>query len=241
MDVGESRFVEDAQHRLPADTVHRGQDNPQILRRGVDEADSLVDVGVEQILANRFPARFRARHVGDGFHRGDGCKDLGVERRHDLRPLSRPGDGAPTEIDLVAVIFRRVVRCRDHDRGVSVEHLESVGGHRCRPVVRHHRRATTGGHGDSRGVDSELLRPVASVVADDQVEIVADTLTQVGNQPGRSTDHHCAVHAVWTGTEATTQTRGTECQGGAETVGEFRSGVGVAGEVSVEECGDLLT
>ena len=71
-----------------------------------------------------------AGHVGDRADRGDPRGDLGVGRRHDL--------AAVAEVDLVAVVLRRVVAGGDHHAGDAAELADREGQQRRRQRPREH-------------------------------------------------------------------------------------------------------
>ena len=60
------------------------------------------------------------RDLGERADRPDRGLDLGVGRRHDLRAGARGATEAGAEVDLVAVVLRRVVAGRDHHAGGRV-------------------------------------------------------------------------------------------------------------------------
>ena len=102
-------------HDVAADPVHRGVDPVEAARaRRRDQRG-------DPARGRPRPARRRARAVARraGHRRSvvrdvlDPCGDLGVGRRHDL--------GAVAEVDLVAVVLRRVVRGRHHHAGHAAE------------------------------------------------------------------------------------------------------------------------
>ena len=78
--------------------------------------------------------------------------------RHDL--------AAVAEIDLVAVVLRRVVAGRHHDAGVAAEVADREGQHRRGQPVGEHDGAAAGGRHDGGGVAGEDVGVVPRVVPD---------------------------------------------------------------------------
>ena len=83
------------------------------------------------LLAERLPAVPRGER-GDGADGLDCGGDLGVGRRHDL--------GAVAEVDLVAVVLRRVVARGHHHARDAAEVADRVGEDRGRKRARQHVR-----------------------------------------------------------------------------------------------------
>ena len=84
-----------------------------------------IQIGGHQLLSEDCVG-LGARHVvqavlGDLL---DPCGDLHVGGRHDLRAVA--------EIDLVAVVLRRIVRCGDHDAGHTAQVADPECHHGCR-------------------------------------------------------------------------------------------------------------
>ena len=106
---------------VAADPVHRGVDDGEVARAVVGETGDGVEVAVDDRLVQH-RARAAARDVGDRAHGGDPGRDLAVGRRHDLAPVA--------QVDLVAVVLRRVVAGGDHDAGHRAELTDAVGEQR---------------------------------------------------------------------------------------------------------------
>ena len=124
------------------------------------------------------------RDAGDGGHRVDRGLDLLVRRREQLRAVA--------QIDLVAVVLRRVVARRHHDAGVGAHVADRECEHRRRQRTGEDERvqARTGQHaGDVVG---EASAPVARVVADGD----RAPLAQVRGKARGSPSHDRDVHAV---------------------------------------------
>ena len=148
-----------------------------------------------------------------GADRGDPGGDLGVGRRHDL--------AAVAEVDLVAVVLRRVVARRHHHTGHAAElaDRERQQGSGQRP--RHHQRAQPGAGHHLGGVAGEDVGVVAGVVPDDdggagRGAVVLEVRRQAGGRPGDDD----AVHPVGAGAERAPQARRPELQRAVEAVGE---------------------
>ena len=97
-------------------------------------------------------------HVGQGPDRLDAGRDLGVGRRHDL--------AAVAEVDLVAVVARRVVAGGHHHAGDAAELADREREQRGRQRAREHERAQAGPGHHLGGVAREHVGVVAGVVPD---------------------------------------------------------------------------
>src|SRR5215204_2923748 len=135
----------------------------------------------------------------DSFDRG---RDLGVSRWDDL--------GAVAEVDLVAVVLRRVVRRRHHHAGVDAEvpDREREHGGRQRPREQEGTQSRSDHHGT--GVQGELVGPVSGVVAHDHAR-PAVRLDVRGQARGRP-DHDNTVHPVRAGAQRPPQTGRAELE-----------------------------
>ena len=139
--------------------------------------------------------------------------DLGVGRRHDL--------GAVAQVDLVAVVLRRVVRGGDHHAGDAAEVPDAEGDHRSRQRPRRDQGLEAGAGHDLGGVAGEDVGVVPGVEADDHPAAGQPVVQQVGRQPGRGLADDDPVHPVGPGTERTAQPGGAELQRPGEGVGEL--------------------
>ena len=148
-----------------------------------------------------------SRDVGQRADGVDVPRDIGVCGRHDL--------AAVAEVDLVAVVLRRVVRRGHHDAGRGAEVADRERQHRRRQRPRQHRRRQTDAGHDGRGVPCEHVGLVPRVVADD--DRGAAGLEQVRREPGSGADDDHAVHPVRPGTECAAQPGGAELQTGSRT------------------------
>ena len=150
--------------------MHRRVDDPQVTRavRRHDGGRG-VEVRVERLVTDRCdprrsPASYGIAAAGPAV--GDRGRDLGVDRRDDLRT------GAV--VDLVAVVGGRVVARGHHHAGGGAEVAHRVRGHRCRP------RRDREPHRDARG--GEHARRVAR--------------EHVGEMAVVEADHHAALGPV---------------------------------------------
>ena len=100
-----------------------------------------------------------ARYVGDRAHGGDLRGDPAVGRRHDL--------AAVAEVDLVAVVLRRVVAGGHHHAGDAAELADRERQHGRRQRPREQQRREPGAAHHLGGVAGEDVGVVAGVVADD--------------------------------------------------------------------------
>ena len=205
-------------HRQPvADAVHRGVGEAQrglvaAVQRGAREP---VEVRLLDSRVARVHERAQARRGRVG---GGGPCDLVRARR--LGDL--PGDGfvhrrddlaARREVDLVAVVPRRVVAGRHHHapRGAELRHREGEHrrGHRVGEEA--HRDAEAGEHG--RGVLGEAAARVASVESDDDAPRARAGrvgLEELRAEAPAGLDHHEPVHPREPRLDAPAQPRGSE-------------------------------
>ena len=213
---GEPARLEDGLSHVPPDAVHRRVDDAQVaLHRRVDEAGDAVHVPGQDVVAEHAPALA----PGDGGQPPDGVDvrgDLGVRGRHDLR--------ADPEVDLVAVVLRRVVRGGHHDPAGAAQGADRVREHggRQRPGEDDRAEPRPGQH--LRGVPREHVGLVPGVVADD--DGAAAALPEVGSEPRRRTDHDGPVHPVGAGAELAAQAGGAELQPPVEPVRQLLDVVG---------------
>ena len=206
---------------VPPDAMHRGVNNLRLWpNRGcANQIRGRIDVFVQCVLTrtieigrlrNRIES-MRCRNLRD--LRGD----VFVARRNDLRTT-----GCPTEVHLVSVVARRVVRCRHHDARRSLPVLGSEGQHRCRNLT-NQPRIDARTREDLRAVFGKNIAVNATIETDDDPEtaILVEQFLAVfeqvcGNTRG-SLRHQNAVHAVWSGPEFAAQPSGAEANAGAKT------------------------
>ena len=157
--------------------------------------------------------RPRAVEVADGADGGDARGDLRVGGRHDL--------AAVAEVDLVAVVLRRVVARGHHHAGDAAELADRVGqqGRGQRPGKQQRPEPGAGHH--LGGVGGEDVGVVAGVVADDDGAAGGGAgVAEVRRQAGRRAEHHDAVHPVGAGAEGAAESGGAELQRAGEAVGQ---------------------
>ena len=142
--------------------------------------------------------------------------DLGVGRRHDLGPVA--------EVDLVAVVLRRVVRRRHHDTGHAAEVPDAERDHRRGGRHRHQQGPEAGAREDLGGVAGEHVGLVPGVVPDDHRATGQALVQQVRGQTGRGLTDDDPVHPVRAGPDRSAQPSGAELQAAAEGVGRARRG-----------------
>jgi hypothetical protein len=196
--------------RRTSDAVQRGVDDPQVAGAVLHQAGSRVEVVVEDPLADERAGAPRGR--SDGVPTAAiALGDLDVGRRHDL--------AAVAEVDLVAVVLRRVVAGGDHDAGDAAELADGVGEHRGGQRARQQGRRSRRRH-DLGGVAGELVGVVARVVADHHGATAVAGVLEVGREAGRRARDHDPVHPVGAGAERAAQARRAELEGAGETVGE---------------------
>ena len=145
---------------------------------------------------------------------GDPRGDLGVGRRHDL--------AAVAEVDLVAVVLRRVVARGHHHAGHAAELADREGQQRRRQRPRHHQRPEPGAGHHLGGVAGEDVGVVAGVVPDHDGRAGRGAVVlEVRRQAGGRAGHDDAVHPVGAGAERAAQAGGAELQRPGEPVGEL--------------------
>ncbi len=155
-EAGEAQRLE---HDVAAHAVHRRVGDPHLARgRRVHQRGDVGEVRRQHVVAERLPA-VAARHVAHRAHGVDRSADLGVGRRDDL--------GAVAEVDLVAVVLRRVVARGDHDAGGAAEVADRVREHRRRQRPRQDVGVDARALHDLGGVAGERVGLVAGVVPDD--------------------------------------------------------------------------
>jgi hypothetical protein len=153
----EARGLQHLQHRRAADAVQRGVDQAQVSRTVAREAGDRVEVPVDDVLVEDPPGA-SPRHVGERADRGDPGRDLHIGGGHDL--------AAVAEVDLVAVVLRRVVAGGDHHAGDAAQLADREGQQRRRQRPRHHQRAQPRARHHLGGVAREHLGVVSGVVPD---------------------------------------------------------------------------
>jgi hypothetical protein len=135
--VGEAGPVQRVHGRGAAHAVHRGERDAQGARRAARQPRHPFQIGVGHIGLGRRRGR---RDRDGGGRRRDGGFDLGVGWRSEL--------GAVGEVDLVAVVGRRVVRRRDlyACHGAQLTHREREHRRGQRAGQHPHREPGAGQH-----------------------------------------------------------------------------------------------
>ncbi len=235
-DVGETGRVQHRHGGLAAHAVHGGQDDLEVAGREVLRCGQGRDGGLVVGGDGRIQHGPALRGQGDAGQLADGVdlrRDQGIVRRHDLRAAAALLDGVAAQVDLVAVVLRRVVAGGDHHAAVALQRPHGVGEQRGGQRGRHQEGLDAGGGEDRRGFFREDVGVVAGVVADDGARPGAggglrDGVGQEGGEAGGGAAHHHAVHPVRAGAEGCPQAGGAELQGAAEAVGELLAGRGGA-------------
>ncbi len=201
--VAESEAVE---HRLDndaADAMDRGEDDLQPAARRLRDHGAVEDerfeaghVGVIGFLAENgdFPLLLRGhRFVDIAFHRVDLGDDPAGVRLDDL--------GSVAEVDLVAVIVRRIVARGDDDprAGIDQAHAEAELRRGARAGEDKHVHAIL--RRDARGQFGEILGKVPRVMGDGDARlagqvVLREPLLQVGHQPLRRPADVVEIHRV---------------------------------------------
>ena len=208
----------DLDENVASDAVHRRVHGDDVARTVVREVDDSLHVGLGHVGAADGVV-VAAGQLVDPADLVDERGDIGVGGRHDLAGVA--------EVDLVAVVLRRVVRRRHHDAGRAAEVQDRVGEHRRGQVLGQQVGAHARRLHDLGGVAGEHVGVVPRVVADDHGRLPVDLTAQVGGEPCGGLGDDDAVHPVRTAAEGAAQPGGAELQTGAEAVLERRGVVGV--------------
>ena len=246
---------------LGADAVHRGQHDLQLFHLAGQVGERLeagpqsvggiavgvLDLGAQHLdLADRLVggrrrpglrSRFGQRHR-DASRRPDGLDrrlDALVGGLHELGATHPVGGDALAQVDLVAVVGRRVVGRGDHHARVSVQVPDREGQHRGRQRGGQQAGASPGrGHHPGDGA-RERIGAMPGVVADHHMELAAEVFGQHLAKPGRGGGHHGGVHPVAAGPDHPAQPRGAEGQRGTHRVVQLVDGLLFAGLGAVDQ------
>ena len=236
VEVGNVGGEADPVRGLSADTVHRGEHDANLRRlgRGAPRRHPF-DERVDHRLIDRVDAVGGARHLVRRGRGVDPGRDLGVGGRHDLHTLAVLVGGAATEVDLVTVVGRRVVRGGDHDSRVAVQRPHGVGGDGSGQLLGQRQRgqARRGEHLERRV--HEVGRAVPGVAADDDLGARADRVEQILRHAGGGAGDDCDVHPGLAGGDGAAQTRGAEGERAAEAGVEILERRGVAALGAVDD------
>ena len=130
-DVGKAGLVEHLLGQGCAHTVHSGQGDGQIF---LDFRASLRQrCGASNVVLARIHIDDQLVVLSDLIgerSRSNRRSDLGIEGRNDLDALAGTGHDGSAQVDLVAVVARRVVRCGDHDARIGVQLAHGECGER---------------------------------------------------------------------------------------------------------------
>ncbi len=192
------------------------------------------EVALEQFVPEHVHVRVRvervireAEHVDRGTDRVDRGRDGDVGRRDDLR--------GPLDVDLVAVVGRRVVAGGDDDARGGIERLLRECTDRGRLVGEEAVHVHAGAGDDGSHIAGEALRVVPGVERDDDAALRGGRIgrEQVVDEPTRRTDHDGAVHPIRTRTDTAAQPGGPERQPAPDELGEHLcvGGVGESGQL----------
>ena len=180
---------------MSADAVQRRVDGPEVARSVADQAGDGGQVAVDDVLVERRTA-VAAGYVGERADRGDLRRDPDVRRRHDL--------AAVAEVDLVAVVLRRVVARGHHHAGDAAELADRERQQRGGQRPRQQQRVEPGAGHHLGGVAGEDVGVVARVETDhDGVAVGGAVGLEVRRQAGRRADHDDPVHPVGAWAECT--------------------------------------
>ena len=170
--------------------------------------------GLAGVRPARRPVRSAAGYVGQRTDSGDARGDLRVGRRHDL--------AAVAEVDLVAVVLRRVVTGGDHHPGHAAQLADREGQQRRRQRPRHDESAQSRAGHHLGCVASEHVGVVAGVVPDHHgCSRRSAGVLEVRREAGRRAGDDDAVHPVGTGPQRAAEARRAELQRAGEAVGQL--------------------
>ena len=123
MNVVKPGTVQGLPGHLAADTMHGGEDNPQVTHAIPRRRFQILGQHIHLF----YPQRVAGNLVGWG-SLSNARHDLGISRRHDLHPARRPRGDPSTQVHLVSIVGARVVGCGDHDPGIGMKCADGEGG-----------------------------------------------------------------------------------------------------------------
>ena len=147
----------------------------------------------------------------------DAGLDVGVDGRDDLRSV--------LEIELVAVVRRRVVARCDHHSGGGIEVTDREGQHRCRLAAEQVDAKAGAGEAGSRLV-GEVGGPVPGVASHDDAGLFCPgpLVPQPAGEGGGGGAHDGAVHPVRAGADRPPQAGRAEGEAAGEPVCQLSCG-----------------
>ena len=125
-------------------------------------------------------------------------------------PTTRTGDDSPSQVHLVTVVFRGIVRGRHHHPGISVILAHRVGQQGGGANMGHQQGFSTGCRNHSRRRAGEVGRTMPSVETNHHQEVIPDGCSQGRGQPPSGAANHRRVHPGWSGPHFPAQTGGAE-------------------------------
>jgi hypothetical protein len=162
--------------------------------------------------------------------------DLGIGGRHDLGAVV-----VTAEVDLVAVVVRRVVRSGHHDAGRDAEVANGERQHRSGQEAWEQDGPDPGARHHLGGVAGEDVGVLAPVEADHDGRRHAGHRAR--DEVGRETcgglgDQH-PIHPVRAGGDLAAEPGGAECETGVEAIGEIGGCGGITTARTLDELGEL--
>ena len=136
--------------------------------------------------------------------------------------------GAVAEVHLVPVVGRWVVRRRYDDSGGGVDLGDRPRQYGCRHDLIEQHRPDAARRQHARRVERVQVALAAGVVADDHTAFARTWVggQEVRGEACRGLPHHEPVHALWTRSDSSSQTGGTELEPALEPPGQLISGSG---------------
>src|SRR5215217_4376185 len=185
-------------------------DPAQFTRRiWSDQRRNAIKIGVDQLLTEHRVGR-GAWHVIQAVPRDliDPRRDVSICWWHDLRAVA--------EIDLVAVVLRRIVRRGDHDARYAAQVQDAERHHRCRqrPGCDHDLKA--GSRHDLGRVSGKKIRVASRIEADDHLAGSKAVIKKVAGESGGGLSDDDTIHAIRSRTERTAKPSRAELEPGGE-------------------------
>ena len=127
-----------------------------------------------------------------------------------MRPATGTGDDPPSQVHLITVVFRGIVRGGHHHPGISVILPHCVGQQGGGANMGHQQGFSTGCCNHSRRRAGEVGRTVPTVETYHHQEVIPYSCSQGSGQPPSGAANHRRVHPGWSGTHFPAQTGSAE-------------------------------
>ena len=225
MNVVKPGTVQGLPGHLAADTVHGGEDNPQVTHAIPRRRFQILGQHVHPL----HPQRVAGNLVGRGSG-GDARHDLGVGGRHDLHPARRPRGDPSAQVNLVPIVGGRVVGRGDHGPGIGTEraHGEGCDGRRQAWGKQERGAASCGNDLGDGGV--EVAGPVAGITPDHHARAV-DLPPQPVHESAGGSRNDGPVHPAFPSPHLAAQAGGAERERTGKPAGQLGGAFWVFNEV----------